>query len=61
MARATLPLIIVLALIAGPPAAAGAAVPRGPAGLAFYTPPSPLPAGAHGAAIRARSYAEPRG
>src|SRR5215210_4852906 len=53
MPRATLPLIILLLLIGGPPAA-GAAIPRGPAGLAFYTPPSPLPPGAHGAAIRAR-------
>jgi len=53
MPRATLPVLVVLALIAGAPAAS-AGVPRGPAGPAFYTPPSPLPSGAHGAAIRAR-------
>src|SRR5947209_4137987 len=33
---------------------AGAKVRRGPAGLAFYRPPAPLPAGPHGAAIWAR-------
>jgi pimeloyl-ACP methyl ester carboxylesterase len=36
------------------PAAAAAKVRTGPAGDAFYTPPSPLPSGAHGALIWAR-------
>jgi Secretory lipase len=33
-----------------------AAIATGPAGNAFYTPPSPLPAGAHGDVIWARPY-----
>src|SRR3954466_5558007 len=43
--------LLVLALV---PAAAAAKVRTGPAGDAFYTPPSPLPGGAHGALIWAR-------
>jgi dienelactone hydrolase len=46
-------LAVVLCALA-PAATATAAVPKGPPGVAFYTPPSPLPAGAHGAVIRAR-------
>src|SRR5215212_568556 len=53
MPRATLPALVSLALIAGAPPA-GDAVPRGPSGPAFYTPPAPLPGGAHGTALRAR-------
>jgi acetyl esterase/lipase len=53
MPRAPLTVLVLLAVLAGAPAAS-AAVPPGPSGLAFYTPPSPLPEGAHGAAIRAR-------
>jgi len=34
-----------------------AAIPGGPAGNAFYTPPQPLPAGAHGDVIWARPLA----
>ena len=34
-----------------------AAIPSGPAGNAFYTPPSPLPPGAHGDVIWARPLA----
>ena len=59
MPRATLAAVPVLlaTLVAAP--AVGAAVPRGPSGPAFYAPPSPLPAGAHGAAIRARPLRGP--
>ncbi|MEA2440271.1 MAG: hypothetical protein QOH76_1695 [Thermoleophilaceae bacterium] len=44
--------VLILALAAAVPAAAK--VRTGPAGEAFYTPPSPLPAGKHGALIWAR-------
>ena len=43
--------LLVLAIL---PAAAAAKVRTGPAGDAFYTPPSPLPSGSHGALIWAR-------
>jgi fermentation-respiration switch protein FrsA (DUF1100 family) len=43
-------LVVLLAVAGG----AEAKVRNGPAGAAFYTPPSPLPAGAHGSAIWAR-------
>ncbi len=52
MPRAIIATLVLLSAIGASPAAA--AVPHGPGGLAFYTPPSPLPAGKHGAAIRAR-------
>src|SRR3954454_14017013 len=44
--------LVVLLLVAAAPAAAK--VRTGPGGNAFYTPPSPLPAGKHGALIWAR-------
>src|SRR5215218_9150402 len=50
-------LAIVLSLLlltAALPAAAEAKVRKGPGGLAFYTPPKPLPAGKHGALIWSR-------
>ena len=47
-------LLVLLLLLAALPAAAGAKVRKGPGGTAFYTPPSPLPAGAHGSLIWAR-------
>jgi acetyl esterase/lipase len=50
-------LAIVLSLLlltAALPAAADAKVRKAPGGLAFYTPPKPLPAGKHGALIWAR-------
>src|SRR3954452_17115046 len=51
-------LSVVLALLAlllvAAVAAAAAKVRTGPAGDAFYTPPSPLPSGSHGALIWAR-------
>jgi pimeloyl-ACP methyl ester carboxylesterase len=43
-----------LLLTAALPAAAEAKVRKGPGGLAFYTPPKPLPAGKHGALIWSR-------
>ena len=43
-----------LLLLAALPAAAESKVRKGPSGAAFYTPPTPLPAGAHGAPIWAR-------
>jgi pimeloyl-ACP methyl ester carboxylesterase len=49
---AVLVLLAVLLLAAAVPAAAK--VRAGPAGEAFYTPPSPLPPGKHGAVIWAR-------
>jgi dienelactone hydrolase len=49
-----LPLVAVLAAaLAGAPAMAS--VPRGPAGVKFYTPPKRLPGHAHGDLIRART------
>jgi acetyl esterase/lipase len=49
---AVLTLVIALLLVAVAPASAK--FTRGPAGDAFYTPPSPLPAGKHGDVIWAR-------
>jgi pimeloyl-ACP methyl ester carboxylesterase len=46
--------VLALLLLAVLPAAAAAKVRTGPAGDAFYTPPSPLPGGSHGALIWAR-------
>ncbi|MEX5634012.1 lipase family protein [Parafrankia sp. FMc2] len=43
--------IVPVAISAAPAAAAAAAAGEGPAGDAFYTPPSPLPAGAPGDVI----------
>src|SRR3954469_923335 len=55
MSRATLALTLAAASLAATGAAPAAAKVRtGPAGDAFYTPPSPLPSGTHGAAIWAR-------
>src|SRR4051794_19668897 len=50
-------LLTLLTLAAAAPAAP-AALPR-PSGLAFYAPPSPLPAGPHGTVIRARPLRGP--
>jgi pimeloyl-ACP methyl ester carboxylesterase len=47
-------LLSLLLLTAALPAAAEAKVRKGPGGLAFYTPPKPLPAGKHGALIWSR-------
>jgi pimeloyl-ACP methyl ester carboxylesterase len=50
-------LAIVLSLLlltAALPAAAEAKVRKGPGGVAFYTPPKPLPAGKHGALVWSR-------
>jgi pimeloyl-ACP methyl ester carboxylesterase len=50
-----LALLLSLLLLAALPAAADAAnVRKGPAGVAFYTPPSPLPGSGHGGLIWAR-------
>jgi pimeloyl-ACP methyl ester carboxylesterase len=52
-----LPLVavaLVAAALLTPVAPAGAKVRTGPAGTAFYRPPSPLPKGTHGTAIWAR-------
>ena len=50
-----LAIVLSLLLLTGTlPAAAEAKVRKGPRGLAFYTPPKPLPAGKHGALIWAR-------
>src|SRR3954449_10987499 len=55
MSRATLALTLAAATLPATRAAPAAAKVRtGPAGDAFYTPPSPLPSGTHGAAIWAR-------
>jgi len=43
-----------LLLLAALPSAAESKVRKGPSGAAFYTPPAPLPSGAHGAPIWAR-------
>ncbi len=51
MRRCVLLGILLAALAAAP---ASAEVRKGPAGLAFYTPPAPLPSGAHGKLIWAR-------
>ena len=52
-----LALVLGLLLLATLPAAARAEVRKGPGGTAFYTPPTPLPGGAHGAPIWARKGA----
>jgi pimeloyl-ACP methyl ester carboxylesterase len=52
-----LALALCLLLLAALPAAAESKVREGPGGAAFYTPPTPLPAGAHGAPIWARKGA----
>lgn len=46
--------VVLLASLGVVPAAAAPATDPGPAGDAFYTPPSPLPAGSPGDVIRAR-------
>src|SRR3954453_18317492 len=52
--HAVLTLLAVLALAAAIPAAASAKIRKGPAGDAFYTPPSKLPGKRHGDLIWAR-------
>jgi len=54
MPRLSLVAAMVAAALLCLAAPAGAKVRRGPAGLAFYRPPAPLPAGPHGTAIWAR-------
>jgi pimeloyl-ACP methyl ester carboxylesterase len=49
--------LVVLLVLAVLPAAADAKLRKGPAGDAFYTPPTPLPGGGHGAPIWARGGA----
>jgi len=51
-----LALSIALALISSASAAAADRISAGPAGDAFYTPPSPLPAGARGSVIWSRPF-----
>src|SRR6266566_918831 len=60
--------VLATALAAAPQAVSAAAAPRaghgpractGPAGDAFYVPPSPLPSGPHGTIIRCRPVASP--
>jgi fermentation-respiration switch protein FrsA (DUF1100 family) len=58
MRRRVLLVIATLALATVVVPAAEAKVPKGPAGTAFYTPPSKLPS-KHGAAIWTRSYSGP--
>jgi fermentation-respiration switch protein FrsA (DUF1100 family) len=53
MSRVLAVVVGLVVLLAGA-GGAEAKVRNGPAGEAFYTPPSPLPAGAHGSAIWAR-------
>ena len=47
-------LLLSLLVLAALPAAVEAKVRKGPAGTAFYTPPSPLPGSGHGGLIWAR-------
>jgi acetyl esterase/lipase len=54
MSRRLVPLLLAVAAVAVAPAAAHAKPRTGPAGEAFYTPPSPLPGGKHGDLIWAR-------
>jgi acetyl esterase/lipase len=54
MRRPAALLIALLVVLALPGAATAKKVPTGPAGLAFYTPPSPLGGKKHGDIIRAR-------
>ena len=49
-----LALVLSLLMLAALPAAAGAKVRKGPAGAAFYTPPSKLVGGSHGSLIWTR-------
>lgn len=53
--RASLPLALALCLASAALAPALAEVPPGPAGLAFYDIPDPLPAGDAGSVLRARA------
>lgn len=52
MRRCVLLVILLVAAVAAAPAAAK--VRKGPAGVKFYSPPSPLPSGKHGAPIWTR-------
>jgi pimeloyl-ACP methyl ester carboxylesterase len=54
MPRRLLPLLAVVAVLV-PAAPALAAVPKGPSGARFYTPPKKLPGHKHGDLIRART------
>ncbi|QEC49933.1 hypothetical protein FSW04_21775 [Baekduia soli] len=59
MSRTSWSLLLALLAVLAPGAgtASAASTPRhGPAGAAFYTPPSKLPAGRHGALIWTRAY-----
>src|SRR3954451_24520481 len=49
-----LSLVLALLLVVALPASAAAKVRKGPAGTAFYTPPSHLPGKGHGGLIWAR-------
>lgn len=51
--------VLALPAAAVPAAAVARTVPTGPAGTAFYTPPSPLPGEVHGDLIRARRLTGP--
>jgi pimeloyl-ACP methyl ester carboxylesterase len=48
---------LALCFVAGAPCVAAGQIPDGPAGMAFYVPPSPLPNAEHGAVIWARAAA----
>jgi pimeloyl-ACP methyl ester carboxylesterase len=52
--RRLLPVLATVLVVAQPAVAAAAEPRKGPAGTAFYTPPSPLPGKAHGDLIWAR-------
>src|SRR5580765_6287489 len=52
--RSTLLLVLLALLLPAAPAVAAKKVRKGPAGTAFYTPPSKLPGSKHGDAIWAR-------
>jgi pimeloyl-ACP methyl ester carboxylesterase len=56
MRRCALVVILIAAVCAAP---AAAKVRQGPAGVRFYTPPSPLPSGGHGALIWERGLTGP--
>ncbi len=53
----TVPLILAMCALVTDSSAEAAQVSEGPAGMAFYVPPSPLPNAEHGAAIWARDAA----
>ena len=59
MSRRLLPFVLALLVLAIGVPAAEARVRTGPAGTAFYTPPSPLPGKAHGDLIWARKLTGP--